>query len=93
MRLKQGQIETELAKVKGWKLRGKSIYKLYIFEDFMQGIRFIDRVASAAEGMNHHPDIEIRYNKVKLTLTTHDQGGLTKKDFKLAAKIDQMKPS
>ena len=92
MRLKQTQIEAELRKIKGWKLRGMSISKLYVFEDFMQGIRFIDRVAPEAERMNHHPDIYVQYNRVKLTLTTHDEGGLTRKDFKLAARIDRIKP-
>jgi 4a-hydroxytetrahydrobiopterin dehydratase len=92
LRLKQSQIEAELAKVKGWRIRGKSISKLYVFEDLMQGVRFINRIAPAAEGMNHHPDIDVRYNKVKLTLTTHDEGGLTRKDFKLAARIDGIRP-
>jgi len=91
LRLKQRQIEAELAKVKGWRLRGKSISKLFVFQDFMQSIRFINRIAPVAERMNHHPDIDIRYNKVKLTLTTHDEGGLTRKDFRLAARIDRMK--
>jgi len=91
LRLKQGQIEAELAKVKRWKLRGKSISRLFVFDDFKQGIRFVNRIAPVAERMNHHPDIDIRYNKVKLTLTTHDEGGLTRKDFKLAARIDRIK--
>ena len=91
MKLKQKTIGAELAKIRGWKLRGKEISKLYVFEDFMQGIKFIDRVARLAEGMNHHPDIDIRYNKIKLTLTTHDEGGLTMKDFRLATTIDRMK--
>jgi 4a-hydroxytetrahydrobiopterin dehydratase len=93
LRLEQSQIEAEMAKLKGWRLRGSSISKLFVFEDFLQSVRFIDRVAPAAEGMNHHPDIDVRYNKVKLSLTTHDEGGLTRKDFKLAAKIDRIKPS
>ena len=71
-------------------MRGKRISKLFIFEDFMQGIRFLNRVAKLAETMNHHPDIDIRYNKIKLSLTTHDEGGLTTRDFKLARSIDRM---
>jgi 4a-hydroxytetrahydrobiopterin dehydratase len=89
LKLDQKKIRAELAKVKGWRLRGKQISKLYVFEDFTQGIKFIDRVARLAEAMNHHPDIGIRYNQIKLTLTTHDEGGLTMKDFTLAAKIDR----
>ena len=91
MRLKQSQIKVELAKVEGWKLRGKQISKLFVFQDFLQGLRFINRVARLAEAMNHHPDIDVRYNKVRLTLTTHDEGGLTVKDFRLAGKIDRIK--
>jgi len=72
-------------------LRGKRISRLFVFDDFMQGMRFLNRVAKLAEGMNHHPDIDIRYNKIKLSLTTHDEGGLTMRDFKLARKIDQMR--
>ena len=91
MKLKQKKIRAELAKIRGWKLRGRQISKLYVFEDFTHGMKFIDRVARLAEGMNHHPDIDIRYNKIRLTLTTHDEGGLTMKDFRLAAKIDRIK--
>ena len=61
-----------------------------MFDDFMLGIRFLNRVARLAEAMNHHPDISIRYNKVGLSLTTHDEGGLTIKDFKLAQKINRL---
>jgi 4a-hydroxytetrahydrobiopterin dehydratase len=53
-------------------------------------MRFVNRVARLAEAANHHPDIVIKYNKVRLTLTTHDEGGLTEKDFKLANKIDRL---
>lgn len=91
MRLRQKQIAAQLSKVKGWKLRGKQISKPYVFVDFMDGIKFLNRVAKLAEGMNHHPDIDIRYNQIRLTLTTHDEGGLTMKDFGLAGRIDRIK--
>jgi len=61
-----------------------------VFDDFMQGIRFLNKVAGLAERMNHHPDVSIRYNKVRLSLTTHDEGGLTIKDFNLARKINPL---
>ena len=89
LKLDQKNIRAELSKLSGWKLRGNGISKLYVFEEFTQGIRFIDRVARLAEAVNHHPDIDVRYNKIKLTLTTHDEVGLTMKDFRLAAKIDR----
>ena len=91
MKLLQNQIRTQLARIGGWKRRGRQISKLYVFDAFMGGMRFLNRVAKLAEAMNHHPDVDIRYNKIKLTLTTHDEGGLTMKDFGLARKIDKMK--
>jgi 4a-hydroxytetrahydrobiopterin dehydratase len=91
LRLNKNQVSAELASLEGWRLRGKKISKLYVFKDFTEGIRFLDRVAQLAEEMDHHPDIDIRYNKIKLSLTTHDERGLTMKDFKLAAKIDRVR--
>lgn len=91
MKLTSKQIRAQIAALQGWRLRGKRISRLFVFDDFMQGMRFLNRVAKLAEGMNHHPDIDIRYNKIKLSLTTHDEGGLTMRDFKLARKIDQMR--
>jgi len=91
LRLKLNQVKAQLARLEGWKLIRKQISKLYVFEDFTQAIRFINQVARLADSMNHHPDIDIRYNKVRLTLTTHDEGGLTFRDFKLAKRIDAIK--
>lgn len=90
MKLTRKQVRSQLATLQGWRLRGKRISKLFVFKDFLQGIHFLNRVAKLAEDMNHHPDIDIRYNKIKLSLTTHDEGGLTVRDFKLARKIDRM---
>jgi 4a-hydroxytetrahydrobiopterin dehydratase len=91
MKLNKKQVKSELAKTNGWRLRGKRISRLFVFEDFMGVIRFLNRVARLAEAMNHHPDITINYKKIRLSLTTHDEGGLTAKDFKLARKINAMK--
>lgn len=90
MRLRKKQFKTELAKVQGWRLEGKKITRKIVFNDFVEGMRFVNRVAKLAEGMNHHPDILVQYNKVKLSLTTHDEGGLTMKDFRLASKINRI---
>ena len=90
MKLRMRQIRAQLAKTEGWRLSGKRISRLFVFEDFMQGIRFLNRVARLAEAMNHHPDITINYNKIKLSLTTHDEGGLTMKDFRLARRISRI---
>jgi len=93
LRLRPKQVKAELGKVKGWKLRGKRISRTFVFEDFMQVIRFVNRLAKLAEGMNHHPDMAIQYNKIRLSLTTHDEDGLTSKDFTLASKINRLKSS
>ena len=90
LRLDKNQIRRELRTVKGWTLRGKRISRLFVFDDFMQGIRFLNHVARFAEDMYHHPDVSINYNKVRLSLTTHDEGGLTRKDFRLARKINRL---
>jgi 4a-hydroxytetrahydrobiopterin dehydratase len=91
LKLPRSRTKSELAKTDGWQLQGNRISKLFIFDDFMGVIRFLNRIARIAEEMNHHPDITINYNKIKLNLTTHDEGGLTSKDFKLARKINVMK--
>ena len=71
-----------------WALHGESITRTYELLDFPHAMGFVTRVALVAERAFHHPDIDIRWNKVTLTLSTHDQGGLTEKDTELAAKID-----
>jgi 4a-hydroxytetrahydrobiopterin dehydratase len=91
LRLSGRRIKLELTKTGGWRLRGKYIWRLFIFEDFAQSMRFVNRVAMRAESMNHHPDMLVQYNKVKLVLTTHDSGGLTMKDFTLARKINRIR--
>ena len=84
------EIKTALATVPDWKKKGATIARTYPFKDFPAAIKFINTVAELAEQAWHHPDIDIRWNKVTLTLTTHDAGGLTKKDFVLARKFDEL---
>ena len=91
MRLAGRRIRLELTKTDGWRLRGNYIWRSFVFEDFAESMRFVNRVAALAESMNHHPDILVQYNKVKLVLTTHDSGGLTMKDFTLARKINRIR--
>ena len=90
MKLSNKQAKSEAAKLTSWTLRGSRISRHFEFGDFARAMRFVNRVATVAESANHHPDIVINYNKVKLSLTTHDEGGLTMKDFKLARKIDKL---
>ena len=91
MKLSRKRVRVELEKLGNWQLRGNIISRRFLFEDFSQALRFVNRVAKFAEAANHHPDITIyNYNRVKLALTTHDEGGLTARDFKLAAKINKI---
>jgi len=88
-KLNASQIKAALATVPDWSKRGKTIARTFGFKDFPAAIKFVNTVAKLAEKAWHHPDIDIRWNKVTLVLTTHDAGGLTDKDFALAKKFDQ----
>jgi 4a-hydroxytetrahydrobiopterin dehydratase len=81
-------IQRELQTLSGWSRRGDVLTKLYQFRTFMDAIAFVNRVAESAEEANHHPDIDIRYSKVTLTLSTHDSGGITQADIDLARAVD-----
>ena len=82
------EIQRALGSLAGWSRRGEMLVKTYVFDKFADGIAFVDRVAMAADEMDHHPDIDIRYTKVTLTLSTHDAGGVTQSDLNLAEKIE-----
>ena len=84
------QIETALATVPDWTAKGAAITRTFQFHSFAVAIIFVNHVARLAEAAQHHPDIDIRWNRVTLTLSTHDAGGLTEKDFALARQCDQM---
>jgi 4a-hydroxytetrahydrobiopterin dehydratase len=90
-KLSPHQIKQALRTAPKWTKRGRFIRRTYVFKDFPAAIKFVNGVARAAEKAWHHPDIDIRWNKVTLTLTTHDEGGLTEKDFSLAQKSDRLK--
>ena len=83
------EIKTALETLPEWTKRNGAIRRTYEFVDFVGAIKFVNAVAKAAEKAQHHPDIDIRWNKVTLVLSTHDEGGLTQKDFALATKCDQ----
>jgi len=89
-KLNAARIKTGLAAVSDWKKKSSTITRTYQFKDFPAAVRFVNAVARIAEKAWHHPDIDIRWNKVTLTLTTHDAGGLTDKDFKLARRFDRL---
>jgi 4a-hydroxytetrahydrobiopterin dehydratase len=87
-KLAQEHIDQKLAQFPEWSLIGDSMQRTFSFETFVDAMAFVNSVADLAEEFQHHPDILIRYNKVTLTLSTHDAGGLTDKDFALAREID-----
>ncbi|MEM1247914.1 MAG: 4a-hydroxytetrahydrobiopterin dehydratase [Acidobacteriota bacterium] len=89
--LKVERIQARAKRYRGWEFvkKDKVIRRTYSFPTFPAAVRFVDYVAELAEAAEHHPDIDIRYNKVTLSLSTHDAGGITDKDFALAAAIDQ----
>ncbi len=87
--LSDSLIEQAMANYPEWSQTGDAIQRTYQFSDFVASMKFVNEVAAAAERDQHHPDILIRWNKVTLTLSTHDAGGITEKDFDLAGKCDQ----
>ena len=83
-------VQESLRSLPRWKLEGKEIVRRYEFRDFAAAMVFVNQVAEQAEKAGHHPDIDIRYNKVRLALVSHDKGGLTKRDMAMAATIDSL---
>jgi 4a-hydroxytetrahydrobiopterin dehydratase len=86
--LEEAQLNTAAATLPNWKLDNGELVRWTTFADFNQAMEFVNRVAAFAEGANHHPDIDIRYNRVRLALVTHDAGGITQKDIDLARSIE-----
>lgn len=89
-RLTSEAVESGLSDLTEWSGLGDAIQRTYLFNDFVQSMAFVNRVADHAEKVQHHPDILIRYNKVTLTLSTHDASGITDKDFDFAKVADGM---
>jgi len=81
--------QSRLAQLPGWQIQSGELVRTFEFKDFVAAIRFVNQVADLAEQANHHPDIDIRYNRVRLALVTHSAGGLTEKDFHLAAQAQK----
>ncbi len=83
-------VEDRLRTLSPWKLEGKEIARHWEFADFVTAMAFVNKVAEKAEAAQHHPDIDIRYNKVRLALISHDQGGLTERDMRMAATLNAL---
>jgi 4a-hydroxytetrahydrobiopterin dehydratase len=88
-RLDEPGIAAALRQAPSWERAGAEIRRTYTFDDFRAALAFVNRVGDLAERAAHHPDIDIRYNRVTLALSTHDAGGLSAKDFDLARAIDR----
>ena len=88
--LSESEIQTRLGQISGWSLQGKEIQMVRRFKDFIEAMNFVNRLVAPAEAAGHHPDIAISYNRVTISLTTHDSGGLTEKDFALAEQISNL---
>lgn len=88
--IKASELKNRLKKIPEWELEKKHIERTFEFDDFTESIDFVNSVAEVAEDEEHHPDIDIRYNKVRLILSTHSKGGLTDLDFALAERIDTL---
>jgi 4a-hydroxytetrahydrobiopterin dehydratase len=84
------QVSLHLRVVPSWSKRAQTIVRTFKFEGFLKSIDFVNRIAGKAQKINHHPDIDIRFDKVTLKLTTHDAGGITEKDFSLARQCDEV---
>jgi 4a-hydroxytetrahydrobiopterin dehydratase len=89
-RLDDTTVEEGLQHLPDWERRGNEIIKTFVREDFAHAMTFVNEVAAAAEAAGHHPDIDIRWNKVTLALSSHAEGGLTDRDFQLAARIQEL---
>jgi 4a-hydroxytetrahydrobiopterin dehydratase len=89
-RLGEEEIGSRLADLEGWERAGDAITKTFDRGNFVGSVRFVESLVEPAEEMNHHPDLEISWSKVKVSITTHAAGGLTANDFELARQIDAL---
>ncbi len=89
-RLSDEQIDSRLAELEGWRREGDAITKTFERGDFVGSVEFIKALVEPAEQMNHHPDLNVSWSKITVSLTTHSAGGLTANDFQLAKRIDAL---
>jgi 4a-hydroxytetrahydrobiopterin dehydratase len=89
-KLEASEVQAALTTLPHWSLDNGELVRTLQFKDFVEAMQFINHLAELAESAGHHPDIDIRYNRVRLALVTHDAGGITRKDVKLAASIDNL---
>lgn len=93
-RLDQDAITSRLGALTGWRVEGAELVNIYKFNNFVEAVDFVNAIARLAESQNHHPDLLVKWGEVTVRITTHSAGGLTEKDFALAASIDvQRRPA
>jgi len=91
--LDDSEIEARLSGLSGWERKGEAIAKSFGCGDFVGSVKFVASLVEPAEGMGHHPDLEISWDTVTVTISTHSEGGLTANDFELAEKVDALSPT
>jgi 4a-hydroxytetrahydrobiopterin dehydratase len=89
-RLSDEEIDERLSGLDGWDRSGEVIRRQFELDDFKGSVDFVNRLTPEAEDMNHHPDLEISWNKVTVSITTHSEGGLTENDFELARRVSRL---
>lgn len=89
-KLTDTEIRSALDRLAGWHQKEKAIERIFEFPDFKNSMRFVNRIAGEAEEAQHHPDITINYNRVSLALISHDSGGVTERDIKMARRINEI---
>jgi 4a-hydroxytetrahydrobiopterin dehydratase len=88
--LSQQEVQLALQKLPGWNKKGDAIERTFSFANFVDAMKFVNQIAEAAEAVNHHPAITINYNKVTMALVSHDSGGITSRDVRMAGKINEI---
>jgi 4a-hydroxytetrahydrobiopterin dehydratase len=91
--LSDAEIEEKLSALSGWERAGEAIRRSFSCGDFVGSVRFVESLVEPAEAMGHHPDLEVSWDTVTVTISTHSEGGLTAADFELATKIDGLAPA
>ncbi len=84
----EGEIEAALASLPGWSVEDGALVKQFTLQSFVAAIDFVNKVAAMAEDANHHPDLDVRYDKVRVALVTHSAGGITEKDLAMARRVE-----
>jgi len=88
--LTDNEVQQALTSLSGWQKKGEAIQRVFRFPDFKAAMQFVNKVADAAEKANHHPDIDIRYNTITMALVSHDSGGVTQRDVRMAETINKI---